>query len=170
MSKRIVPLVLIGLLFFGVLLVVGLGFHWGAAPVKPLQPISFSHQVHIEKVGLKCEQCHQYADKSPQAGIPALKICADCHEKVAADRPEVQKVMEYWNKKEPIPWVKVHVQPDHVYFSHKRHIKMNIDCTVCHGEVRAMDTVRKVRSLDMGWCLNCHRQNNAPTDCYTCHK
>ncbi len=170
MSKRIVPLALIGLLFFGVLAVAGLGFHWSSAESKPVQPSAFSHNLHMEKAGMKCEQCHQYADKGPQAGIPALKICADCHLKVAVDRPEVQKLMKYWEKQEPVPWVKVHFQQEHVYFSHKRHVKMKIDCTVCHGEVRAMDTVRKVRSLEMGWCVSCHRQNNAPTDCWTCHK
>lgn len=170
MIKKLIPLALIGLFLFGILVVVGLGFYWFHTESKPEQPIAFSHRVHLEKVGLKCEQCHQYADKSPQAGLPAVKICADCHTKVATDRPEIKKLMEYWNKKEPIPWNKVHVQPWHVYFTHKRHIKAGLECALCHGEVKAMDTVRKVRSLEMGWCVNCHKKYKAPTDCLTCHK
>jgi hypothetical protein len=168
--RKIIPLLFIGLLVFGLVLVAGIGFQWYYTGSKPGQPIAFSHKVHIDTVGLKCTHCHVYADKSPQAGVPAVKVCADCHEKVAADRPEIKKLMEYWKNQEPIPWTKVHVQKWHVHFTHKRHIKAGIDCSHCHGEVKAMDTVRKVRSLEMGWCVTCHRQNNAPTDCWTCHK
>jgi hypothetical protein len=168
--KKLIPLLLIGLLAVGLLVVVGLGFHWNYTARKPEQPIAFSHQVHMEKVGLECIGCHVYADKSPQATVPAVKVCADCHQKVAADRPEIKKLMDYWTKKERIPWVKVHDLAWHVFFTHKRHIKAGIDCVHCHGEVKAMDTVRQVRSMNMGFCVNCHRENEAPTDCLTCHK
>lgn len=99
-----------------------------------------------------------------------MKICADCHLKVATDKPEVKKLMKYWEDKQPVPWNKVHNLPWHVHFTHKRHIKAGIDCSVCHGEVRAMTTARQVRSLEMGWCVNCHREKGAPTDCLVCHK
>jgi hypothetical protein len=170
LKKLILPLLFIGLLLLGILVAAGLGFHWYINESKPLQPIAFSHNLHIEKAGLDCTHCHYYADKSPRAGIPAVQVCMKCHEKVAADKPEIKKLKSYWDKKEPIPWVKVHVQPWHVRFTHKRHIKANIECTYCHGEIKAMDTVRKVRSLEMGWCVTCHRENNAPTDCLNCHK
>ncbi len=42
-------------------------------------------------------------------------------------------------------------------------------CTICHGEVRAMEKVKQGRTLKMGDCVDCHRDNNAPTDCTTCH-
>ena len=170
LKKLILPLLFIGLLLLGILVVAGLGFHWYINESKPLQPIAFSHNLHIEKAGLDCTHCHYYVDKSPRAGIPAVQVCMKCHEKVAADKPEIKKLKSYWDKKEPIPWIKVHVQPWHVRFTHKRHIKANIECTYCHGEIKAMDTVRKVRSLEMGWCVTCHRENNAPTDCLNCHK
>ena len=169
-KKIILPLLFAGLLLFGVLVVAGMGFHWYFTEAKPQQPIAFSHNIHLEKVGLECDHCHAYADKSPRAGIPAVQICMDCHESVAVDKPEIKKLKSYWDNKEPIPWKKVHVQPWHVYFTHKRHIKARIQCTQCHGDIQAMGTVRKVRSLEMGWCVTCHRENNAPTDCLTCHK
>jgi hypothetical protein len=169
-SKRIVTLLIFGLLFFGLLLVVGLSFHWYHTGSKPEQPIEFPHNVHVGKLEMECTDCHQYADRSPHAGIPAMSVCMDCHESAATDREEIKKLTEYWNKKEPIPWVKVHRQPWHVVFTHKRHIQAGIDCTTCHGNVEAMTTVRKVRSLEMGWCVSCHRRNEAPTDCLTCHK
>lgn len=170
MNKKIISLLVTGLTIMGVLVVTALGFHWYYTGSKPAQPIAFSHQIHIEKVGLECTTCHKYADKSPQAGIPAMSICMDCHKDVAKDRPEIVKLTEYWNKKEPIPWNKVHRQPWHVHFIHKRHIKAGFECARCHGEVKAMTSVRKVRTLEMGWCVTCHRENNAPTDCLTCHK
>lgn len=169
-KKLIIPLLLTGFLLFGVLIVAGIGLHWYLNESKPQQPIAYNHKLHLEEVGLECDNCHQYADKSPRAGIPAMEICMECHESVAVDNPEIKKLKNYWDKKEPVPWVKVHVQPWHVYFTHKRHIKANIECTYCHGEIKAMGTVRKVRSLEMGWCVTCHRENNAPTDCLICHK
>lgn len=170
MKKKIIPLLFIGLLLLGLLVVAGLGYYWYEWDSKPVQPIAYSHYLHLEKVGLECADCHQYADMSPRAGIPDMQLCAECHESVAADRPEVKKLMEYWNNKEPIPWVKVHNLDWHVRFTHKRHIKAGVDCAVCHGDMRGTDTARKVRSFDMGFCVNCHRENKAPTDCLVCHK
>lgn len=42
-------------------------------------------------------------------------------------------------------------------------------CVICHGDVGGMEKVKQVRSLKMGDCIDCHRQNSAPTDCTTCH-
>ena len=42
-------------------------------------------------------------------------------------------------------------------------------CTICHGKVRAMEKVKQERRLKMGDCVDCHRNNDAPTDCVTCH-
>jgi len=80
---------------------------------------------------------------------------------------------------QPIPWVRVHDLPDFVYFDHRAHVNAGVDCQRCHGEVQTMERVRQVESLNMGWCVNCHRQVNeqgvkgqpvhAPLDCATCH-
>jgi hypothetical protein len=42
-------------------------------------------------------------------------------------------------------------------------------CTICHGKVRAMEKVKQERRLKMGDCVDCHRDNDGPTDCVTCH-
>lgn len=168
--KKLIPLAFVALTVGGVLLVAGMGFHWFFTGSKPVQPIAFSHNLHMEKVGLECSFCHPYTDRSSRAGLPAVGVCMDCHESVAVDKGEIKKLKHYWDKKEPIPWIKVHVQPWHVYYNHKRHIKVGFECTYCHGDVKVMDAVRKVRSLEMGWCVNCHRKNNASTDCLVCHK
>lgn len=152
------------------IIVVAIGVYWYGYERPPTQPIAFSHRIHVSKVGLACNFCHIYADKSKRAGVPSLQKCMSCHSVIATERPEIKKLHRYWNDKEPVPWVRVHSLPEYVYFTHKRHIKANIKCTRCHGDVQATNVIRRVSSLKMGWCVQCHRQNGAPTDCTVCHK
>lgn len=170
MNNRIVKLFLNAYFGMFILALVALAIYWRTYTRTPVQPIAFPHDIHVSKVGLECAFCHTDADKSIHAGVPPVQKCMSCHEAAATDRPEVQKLTQYWNDKQPIPWVKIHNLPEHVYFSHKRHIKAGLDCTRCHGEVKEMRTMRRVSSLRMGWCISCHQANSAPTDCYTCHK
>jgi hypothetical protein len=59
--------------------------------------------------------------------------------------------------------------PDHVRFTHEPHIQAGVACATCHGDVGTMREVTQTRSLRMGDCVACHRENNAPTDCFKCH-
>ncbi|MBI4211234.1 MAG: cytochrome c3 family protein, partial [Deltaproteobacteria bacterium] len=70
-----------------------------------------------------------------------------------------------------IEWLKVHDLPDHVRFTHARHIAKNIDCADCHGDVKKMARIEQVKTLQMGFCLDCHRSPkvNASINCQTCH-
>ena len=133
------------------------------------QPIAFSHANHVTDVGLHCQMCHVYARRGPVAGIPSVETCAGCHEQVLSDRPEIQKVLEYWKNEEPIPWVRVHDLPDYTRFSHKRHVLGGVDCAECHGNVGQMEAAVQVESLTMGWCVTCHEEREASLDCLTCH-
>jgi len=136
---------------------------------SPLQPIAFSHKVHAGDNGIHCLFCHRHAPNSPVAGIPAVADCRACHRFIAPDRPEIVKLLGYWEKKEQIPWVRVYGVPDHVYFPHMMHIRASIACKVCHGEVATMERITRSVNLKMGWCLDCHRQHKASIDCWTCH-
>jgi len=137
---------------------------------SPLQPLAFSHKVHAGDNGIHCLFCHRYAPESPVAGIPAVADCRACHLFISPDAPEIKKLMSYWEKREPIPWVRVYSLPDHVYFPHMMHIRARLSCTVCHDEVAVMERVARSVKLKMGWCLNCHRQHKAGIDCWTCHR
>jgi len=95
--------------------------------------------------------------------------CRACHLYISPEAPEIAKLMGYWEKKEPVPWVRVHSVPDHVYFPHMMHVRARVDCSVCHGNLAEMDRVVRTASLKMGWCLDCHRQHRASIDCWTCH-
>ena len=96
--------------------------------------------------------------------------------KVINIRQEVQKVRDHWERKEPIPWVKVTTMPEYVRFTHKRHIKRGFECKTCHGEVEKMDVVYKKERLNMGFCISCHEEHadneehlTQLKDCLTCH-
>ena len=137
---------------------------------SPVQPIIFSHKLHADAYSIPCLFCHRNAPKSSLAGIPSVADCRACHLYISPDAPEIRKLMEYWDKQEPIPWVRINSLPDHVYFPHMMHIRASIDCSVCHGQVSVMERISRTANLKMGWCLGCHRQHKASIDCWTCHK
>ena len=133
------------------------------------QPIAFSHQLHAGELEFDCQLCHPYARRGPVAGIPSVARCVGCHRIVKVDRPEIVKILQYWEDEEPIPWVRVHSLPDHVRFTHKRHVRAGVACQTCHGDVTQMDAAQQVEPLTMGWCLSCHEERQASIDCLTCH-
>jgi hypothetical protein len=163
---------LVVIAYFGVvfLAIAGLAVSWQRAAISPDQPIAFPHTIHVSKLNLPCNFCHLYAGISRHAGGPPVEKCMSCHKSIATEREEIRKLTRYYEKKEPIEWNRVYFLPEHVYFSHKRHVKAGVDCENCHGRVGAMKKVRRVSSLKMGWCVSCHRARGAPRDCATCHQ
>ena len=136
------------------------------------QPIPFPHKTHVEKAMLKCtETCHESVTKGPIAGIPSVKTCMICHDSIATDRPRIQTITDYSKRGVEPPWQRVYGFTDevHVRFNHAPHIRANVDCVTCHGDV-AKGTVA-TRNVDhtMGFCVDCHRTKKAPNDCLTCH-
>lgn len=136
---------------------------------SPVQPIFFSHKVHAGVHEISCRYCHRHVTDSRLAGIPSVADCRSCHLYISMEAPQIKKLMNYWDKREPIPWVRVNTLPDHVYFPHMMHIRARIDCSHCHGEVASMERITRAASLKMGWCLGCHRTHKASIDCWTCH-
>jgi hypothetical protein len=141
----------------------------------PDQPIAFPHDLHAGGTNkIPCMYCHYSADRSVDAGIPPVQVCAGCHmpggvPMVRADRPGVKQLVAYWQNKQAIPWVRIHDLPDHVHFPHMRHIKAGLQCQQCHGEVQTMKKVEQVAPLRMGWCVDCHKQRKVRIDCTVCH-
>ena len=154
----------------------GLGFMiktwWNAGNnvgYAPMQPIPFSHKRHAGDNKIPCLYCHPNADNSNHATIPPMNVCMNCHSVVKTDSPHIQKLTELYKSGKSFEWVRVHDLPDFVYFSHERHVKKGLDCAKCHGDVATMDTIRQVETLNMGFCINCHRENKGSQDCYACH-
>ena len=142
----------------------------GALQPTVEQPVNFPHPQHVQVAQLDCQFCHRMAGTSAEAGVPAVEQCIMCHQVVRQDSPEVKKLVEAMENNESIDWNRVHRMPDHVRFVHEAHVTAGIDCTVCHGPVGEMVQVEQVRPLNMGDCINCHRERGAPFDCTVCHK
>ncbi len=157
---------------------------WDEAAPGPNQPIPFSHKHHAGLFQIDCQYCHSGTDRSRAAGVPSVELCMGCHAQFQASYDElegIQILKSHWERKEPIPWVQIHRLPEHVKFRHNRHIQAGVDCQRCHGPVEEMDKLAVMdetiwwpwllpaKTLEMGWCVNCHRENGASQDCLKCH-
>jgi mono/diheme cytochrome c family protein len=160
----------------------------------PRQPIFFNHVIHAGSFAIDCQYCHADARRSEYAGLPSVTRCLGCHIIIGAqDNPEIKKIHAYAQRGEPIPWVRVFKVPEFTYFPHKAHVRKGIACQHCHGPIERMRVVGAATGQDlvvdlkrlvglrpappaltMGWCIDCHRAENAkgakaPLDCVTCH-
>jgi hypothetical protein len=121
------------------------------------QPIPFSHKHHVEGLGLQCQYCHTSVEVSSYAGIPPTKTCMNCHAQIWTNAGLLEPVRQSWATGQSIQWIKVHDLPDFVYFNHSIHVNKGIGCASCHGRVDEMPLMYMENSLQMEWCLNCHR-------------
>lgn len=163
----------------------------------PEQPIAYRHDIHAgvagqktfdgkEQYGIDCQYCHTGVTQSNKAGVPSMNTCMNCHMSVGYGKPGVEKLKKFYEKKTPLEWVRVHNMPDHVRFPHAPHIKRLLKdgqdtktaCLQCHGDVSKMKVVEQVKSLNMGFCVDCHRDYRNETEyknhgvsinCNTCH-
>lgn len=121
------------------------------------QPVPFSHLHHVTDVGLDCRYCHTFVENSKVAGLPPSSTCMTCHSQLFRDSAVLAPVRESYKTGKPVPWVRVNDLPDFVYFDHSIHIKKGIGCASCHGRVDQMPALTQTQTLNMGWCLECHR-------------
>jgi len=150
----------------------------------PLQPIQFSHKHHAGDYKIDCQYCHSGTDRSPSAGMPSVEVCMGCHAQFSPTYDELEGIRtlkEHWEAKEPIAWEQIHRSPEYVQFRHNRHVRAGVECQRCHGPVEEMDKLYMTEDtvwwpwglpsakLEMGWCIQCHRKNDASQDCSTCH-
>ena len=126
--------------------------------VAPEQPIPFSHQHHAAGLGLDCRYCHTSVEDSSFAGIPPTKTCMNCHALIWTNASMLEPVRFSFRSGQSIQWTRVHDLPDFVYFNHSIHVNKGIGCASCHGRVDEMPLMYEENSLQMEWCLNCHRQ------------
>ena len=150
----------------------------------PTQPINFSHKIHAGQYEMDCKYCHSTVEKSKSASIPSLNTCMNCHKYVkAAEKyngktsPEIQKIynaigydgdnMEYIEgyEQKPIEWVRIHNLPDLSYFNHSQHVVVGkVECQTCHGPIEEMEKVYQFSTLQMGWCIDCHRERGIDSE------
>jgi hypothetical protein len=121
------------------------------------QPLQFSHLHHVTDAGIDCRYCHTSVETSSFAGIPATEICMNCHSQLWATSPYLEPVRASLRDDQPLRWVRVHDLPDFVYFNHSIHVKKGFGCETCHGRVDQMALMLQQNTLQMNWCLDCHR-------------
>jgi hypothetical protein len=158
---------------------------WDPEAPGPMQPIPFSHKHHAGEFQIDCQYCHSGTDQSQAAGVPSVELCMGCHSQFPLEYDEIEGIRilkEKWENEETIEWVQIHRLPEHVQFRHNRHVQAGVECQTCHGPVEELDKLYlvpdthigylvPVAKLEMGWCIECHRQNNqqASQDCLKCH-
>jgi hypothetical protein len=164
---KIIPVViLLGAMGLQLFIVVKEGTRLGRQEsYSPDQPIKFSHKVHAGENGIDCLYCHNSAEHSKSASIPAANLCLNCHvlirEGTNSGKFEIAKIINAVENNRPVDWIRIHNLPDHVFFSHAIHVSSGkLDCNHCHGAVEEMHLMRQENDLSMGWCVNCHRETN----------
>jgi Cytochrome c7 and related cytochrome c len=127
------------------------------AKVPVQQPVPFSHEHHVGGLGIDCRYCHTSVENSSFAGIPPTKTCMNCHSQIWINASMLEPVRESFRTDTSIRWIRVHDLPDYVYFNHSIHVAKGVGCTTCHGQVNKMPLMWQESSLQMKWCLECHR-------------
>ncbi|MGH9902087.1 MAG: cytochrome c3 family protein [Pyrinomonadaceae bacterium] len=126
--------------------------------IERQQPVQFSHKHHVGDDGIDCRYCHTSVEVSSSAGLPSTKTCMNCHSQIWNQSPYLEIVRQSWRDNKPIEWTRVHDLPDYAYFNHSIHVAKGVGCNTCHGPVHEMPAVYQAKSLQMEWCLECHRE------------
>ncbi len=129
--------------------------------VERQQPVQFSHKHHVGDDGIDCRYCHTSVETSYSAGIPPTQTCMNCHNQLWSDSPYLEPVRASFRDNKPIEWERVHDLPEFAYFNHSIHIAKGVGCSTCHGQIDNMPAVYQQSSLQMEWCLSCHRNTEA---------
>jgi len=121
------------------------------------QPVQFSHKHHVGDDGIDCRYCHQTVETTASAGMPATQTCMNCHSQIWSDSPYLEPVRASFRDNKPIEWERVHDLPEYTYFNHSIHIAKGVGCSTCHGQIDNMPAVFQENTLQMEWCIACHR-------------
>lgn len=159
------------------LLLASGGFATGRILLRPAdavpQPIRFNHELHTVTLELDCSTCHEYYATSGHSGLPSLELCATCHEEAMTESPEEQRLLELLEGDRSEEFRKLFRMPDHVYYSHARHVTVaGIECATCHGDI-AESTVPPPTALvhvTMDMCVDCHLARSVTVECTRCHR
>ncbi len=151
-------------------LALAAAFAQSPAPQGPEQPIAFSHKLHAGEQQLKCATCHKNPDPGERMGLAKAALCMQCHEETKAESPEIRKLAAFAAEKREIRWRRVYEIPSFVFFSHRAHLKAGGACADCHGEVRELERMYRVKPVNMASCVNCHQAKGASVDCAYCHE
>jgi len=144
-------------------LYLGILFYYGGSPrttdvgYAPEQPVPYSHALHAGELGIDCRYCHTSVESAAHANVPPTATCMNCHTGIYPESPKLLPVRDSYATGMPVRWIRVHDLPDYVYFNHSAHVNRGVGCVDCHGRIDKMEVVYQAEPLNMGWCLDCHR-------------
>lgn len=144
-------------------------FYWPQRAGRA-QPIPFAHAVHAGDKHISCFMCHEQVTRTRFAGAPPVETCMLCHKRIIVTHPWIRKLTEYYERGIPVRWERVNQLNEFVFFHHGAHLRRRVDCGQCHGDVKGMDRIQSVQEFNMGFCIQCHRDNNVSHDCWYCHR
>lgn len=125
------------------------------------QPVQFSHKHHVGDDGIDCRYCHTTVETGASAGMPPTQTCMNCHSQIWNDSPYLEPVRASFRENKPIQWLRVHDLPEFVYFNHSIHVSKGVGCSSCHGDIANMPSVYQENTLQMEWCIACHKDPTA---------
>lgn len=152
-------------------------------PEAEVRRLNFSHRLHLQDLGLQCEDCHSLIPTSTTAedlNFPSEESCARCHDvtgpdtcgtchlKPAAASPRANRLIN-------------------LRFSHQQHLSLEAvlagappdarsdedgpsTCSLCHQGLRETELTGLAHYPAMSDCLKCHQPRaDAMRECRTCH-
>jgi Cytochrome c7 and related cytochrome c len=156
-KASIVAAVLLGGVAFFVVTQIARSSYVTGRYLEKQQPIQFSHKHHVGDDGIDCRYCHTSVETSSSAGLPPTQTCMNCHSQIWSDSPYLEPVRASFRDNKPIEWERVHDLPEYVYFNHSIHVNKGVGCSTCHGRIDEMPTVFQENTLQMEWCIACHK-------------
>ena len=160
-----------------VVVMAAAGFAAGRTAFRPVenvsQPIHFNHRKHVQDAGIECSTCHEYYETGEHSGLPELATCLGCHDGTTTGSAEEKKLVALAGMNPPPRFRKLFRLPDHVYYSHRRHVMAaGLKCEQCHGEIAATTAPpsRPLVRITMDTCVACHARQGVQTDCTPCHR
>ena len=154
----IVVVILLGGVAFFVYTQIARSSYLTGIYLEKQQPVQFSHKHHVGDDGIDCRYCHTAVETSYTAGIPPTQTCMNCHNQLWSDSPYLEPIRESYRTGKPIEWQRVHDLPEFAYFNHSIHVAKGVGCSTCHGQIDNMPAVFQEHTLQMEWCLSCHRE------------
>ncbi|MFZ1728580.1 MAG: cytochrome c3 family protein [Bacteroidota bacterium] len=144
-----------------ILAIAGIWYYWSPeytdVGYQPVQPVPYSHKLHVGQMGMDCRYCHTGVEISAVAMVPPTQTCMNCHTLIKPDSPKLTALRASWETGMPMRWIRIHKVPDYAYFDHSAHLRVGVGCESCHGNIAEMEVVELAKPLSMSWCLECHR-------------
>jgi hypothetical protein len=156
-ASMVVAVVLAGVAFYAYTQIARSSYLTNQGMERP-QPVQFSHKHHVGDDGIDCRYCHTSVETAASAGIPPTQTCMNCHNQLYSDQDYLEPIRASYRDNKPIEWERVHDLPGYAYFNHSIHVAKGVGCSTCHGEIDNMPAVYQEKTLQMEWCLSCHRQ------------